>query len=94
MGKIICAKLQTLTKPNHLHFPSSEIVKTLRDFFLRSRLDETTGVRLIPAIDNSGLGQQNGGQVVHACGGAAPMPRKAGHPLAGSVQCLEVSLVA
>ena len=48
-----CAKLQTFTKPHHLQQSSSEIVENASCvLFLRSRLDETFGVPLIPAIDN------------------------------------------
>ena len=51
--KTICAKLRTFTKHHYLQYSSSEIVKTLPGFFfLPSRLDETTGVRPSPAIDN------------------------------------------
>ena len=54
--KTICAKLRTFTKHHYLQYSCSKIVENASwIFFLRSRLDETIGVRLIPAIDNRGL---------------------------------------
>ena len=54
IGKTICAKLQSFTEPRYLQYSSSEIVENASwIFFLRSRLDETIGVPLIPAIDNT-----------------------------------------
>ena len=51
--KTICAKLRTFTKHHYLQYSSSEIVENASwIFFLGSRLDETIGVPLIPAIDN------------------------------------------
>ena len=50
--KTICTKLQTFTKLQYLQYSSSEILENASFFFLRSRLDETTGVPPIPSIDN------------------------------------------